>query len=119
LDDIGRALAFARAARVATGSGDERLTLIGFSRGGHLAYAYAAREGGQPRALRHVKALVPLDSYAEVAPDDQVGHHSACAGADFERQAVAAGIIDSDNSFFVQIGQLALSAPDEISPVFA
>src|SRR6185369_14294748 len=44
LDDIGRALAFARAARFAGGSGANRLTLLGFSRGGHLAYAYAARE---------------------------------------------------------------------------
>lgn len=118
LDDIGRALAFARAARVITGSGAGRLTLIGFSRGGHLAYGYAAREGANSEEQRHVKALVPLDVYAELAPDDAFGRATACANADAEKQALAGGVFDNDNSVFVLVGNLAATAPDQPSPVF-
>jgi pimeloyl-ACP methyl ester carboxylesterase len=118
LDDIGRALGFARAVRVAGSSGNDRLTLVGFSRGGHLAYAYAAREGAAPRASRHVKALVPVDVFAEIAPGDEPARANACDNAAFERDALATGTVDSDNSFFVSIGRLALDAPSAPSPFF-
>jgi pimeloyl-ACP methyl ester carboxylesterase len=118
IDDIGRALSLARAARAATGSGAERLTLVGFSRGGQLAYAYTAAEASRPSWQRHVKGLVPLDVYAEIAPDDEPLRESACVNRDFERDLLAAGVIDSENSFIVSIGQLAQSAPDDPSPFF-
>ena len=70
LDDTGVALATARVLRAATGSGFDRLHLVGFSRGGFLAYVYAAAEGARPAALRHVKGLVPLDVWAELPPED-------------------------------------------------
>src|SRR5262249_11877399 len=53
VDDIGRALGFARAIRAATGSGAGRIALVGFSHGAQLAYVYTAVEGGRPAAQRH------------------------------------------------------------------
>jgi pimeloyl-ACP methyl ester carboxylesterase len=117
LDDIGRALAFARGVRVLGGSG-EKMTLAGFSRGGHLAYAYAAREGGRRPAQRHVKSLAILDVYAEIAPNDQAARDTACANAEAERQALAGGTVDSDNGIFILLGSLALNAPGDPSPFF-
>jgi pimeloyl-ACP methyl ester carboxylesterase len=117
LDDIGRALAFARTTRVLTGSGAERLTLLGFSRGGQLAYAYTSREAQKPAFERHVKGLVPLDVYAEIAPADEEFRQTLCTSAYYEQLDLAAGVVDSDNSLFIALGSLARTAPDEQSPI--
>lgn len=118
IDDTGRALAAARAVRLLTGSGLERLHLIGFSRGGFLAYAYAASEGARRPFQRHVKGLVPLDVWAEIPPEDEAARAWICEGAAFERQLVADGVTDSENSFFIALGELAQSSPDDASPFF-
>lgn len=118
LDDIGLALGFARALRVATGGGAARLSLSGFSRGGQLAYAYTAIEANRPAWQRHVKALVPLDVYGEIAPADAEQRQYLCFVADYLRDTVAAGELDSDNSSGILFGQLALTAPDDPSPYF-
>jgi RNA polymerase sigma-70 factor len=118
VDDIGRGLAFARAARLLTGSGAGRLALLGFSRGGQLAYAYTAAEATRPAALRHVKGLVPLDVYAVIAPEDEALRLYACEGRDIERELLADGVIDSENSFIIGLGVGALTAPDAESPFF-
>lgn len=118
LDDIGRALAVARAVRLATGSGGDRLHLVGFSRGGFLAYAYAARDATLPAAQRSVKGLVPLDIWAELPPEDTDARAFICESAAFEYALIADGVTDSENSFFIAIGELALSDPDGPSPFF-
>lgn len=118
LDDLGLALGAARAIRAATGAGLGRLHLVGFSRGGFLAYAYAAAEGARPAALRHVKGLVPLDTWAVPPPDAVDARAFLCEGAALERQLVADGVVDSDNSFFITIGALARTAPHDASPFF-
>ena len=117
-DDIGRALAFARAARAATDSGAGRIALVGFSHGAQLAYVYAAVEGGRPAAQRHVRALAALDVYAEIAPEDAALHDFACANSAFEYDAVAQGVIDAPNDFQIALGQLDRAAPDDPSPLF-
>lgn len=118
LSDIDKALAFARTTRLATGSGADRVALVGFSRGGHLAYAYAATEAKKPAWQRHVSALVPIDVYAVIAPEDEAMRQNACARRDAERDALAAGLVDADNSLLVGVGQLARRAPDDASPFF-
>jgi len=104
LDDLGRALALARAA-----SG-KRLALVGFSHGGQLAYLYAAADG------RNVDALVPIDIYEDIAPADADLRATACDNAAFERDFLAQGFIDADNSFIIALGELARTAPDEVRP---
>lgn len=116
LDDLARALAFARAVRAVTGSGLDRLALIGFSHGAQLAYLYAALEGGRPAAQRHVRALAPIDIYAEIAPEDAELRASACANSAAEYDFVAQGFIDATNDFFIALGELDRSAPDDPTP---
>lgn len=118
LDDIGAALAFARALRLAGGDGADRLALIGFSHGAQLAYLYAAVEGGRPAAQRHVKALVPMDIYAELAPEDADLAAAACANSALEYDLVAKGVTDSPNDFFITLGRLDRTAPADASPFF-
>lgn len=118
LDDIGAALAFVRAVRLAGGAGADQLALIGFSHGAQLAYLYAAVEGGRPAAQRHVKALVPMDIYAELAPEDADLRAAACGNSAYEYEQVAAGNVDSPNDFFITLGQLDRTAPADPSPFF-
>lgn len=117
-DDIGRALAFARATRAATGSGPGRIALGGFSHGAQLAYLYAALDGGRPAALRQVRAVVALDIYAEIAPEDAQLRASACANSAVEYDLLAQGFVDSPNDFLIALGELDRTAPDEPSPFF-
>lgn len=116
LGDIGTALAFARGIRLVTDGKVDRLTFIGFSRGGQLGYYYAAREGALPPWQRHLEGLVPLDVFASIAPEDEDIRQTFCAIAASEYQAVADGFVDTGNSFNVEVGALAVSAPDEQTP---
>jgi hypothetical protein len=116
VDDIGTALAFARAARTLSGAGADRMTLMGFSSGAMLSYSYAGAEAARPLAARHVKAMVPIDMYARIAPEDEPLRTRACNRRDSGRADLAAGIFDVDNTFFQQMGALAQATPDDPSP---
>jgi hypothetical protein len=118
VDDTRAALAFARAVRLLGGSGGGRLALLGFSHGSQLAYAVAGFEGGKPAAQRHVDAVVAMDWWGAYGPDQEAERQAACDFAAAEYQSVADGAIDVDNGFFISIGQLALDAPDDLSPWF-
>jgi pimeloyl-ACP methyl ester carboxylesterase len=117
LGDVRTALGFARAVRLLNGRAD-RLNLVGFSRGGQIAYAYASQEAALPRGKRHVDGLVPLDVYFTVPPDAEATRQFFCESAAYEQQALADGIVDSENSFLITVGQLAIDAPDDESPLF-
>ena len=116
LDDLGVALAFARGVRLATSGSTARLTLVGFSRGGELAYFYASREATRPSSLRHVGGLVPLDVYVSLSPEDEDLRQFFCFSAAAEYDALAQGFTDVPNDFQQAVGQLALDAPDDPSP---
>jgi hypothetical protein len=118
IDDTGHALAFARTLRALTGAGSERMTLVGFSHGGQLAYEYVNVESQRPLGQRHVKNLVPIDIYARIAPADAVLRTRACGRRDDERAALAAGAVDSENITTALLGSLARSAPLDPSPIF-
>jgi hypothetical protein len=118
LADIDTALTAARALRLADGSGGGRMALAGFSRGGQLAYLFASQDAARPAWRRQIKALVPIDVYAEIAPLDEDLRLTACASRDFERQLLSDGVVDSENSFIIGVGQLALTDPDGASPYF-
>lgn len=112
LDDLDASLAFARGIRLVTDASTDRITLVGFSRGGELAYFHASREGARPAALRHVKALVPLDVYVSLAPEDEALRQFFCDMAAYEYDALAAGEVDVPNDFQIEAGRGALTAPD-------
>jgi hypothetical protein len=118
IDDVGHALAFARATRAVTDGDARPIVLAGFSHGAELAYAAASVDATHPPPLRHVSALVPIDIYYDIAPEDQPLRDAACESAAFERDLVAQGVTDADNSFIITEGTLARSAPDDPSPLF-
>ncbi|MEJ7599490.1 MAG: hypothetical protein WKG01_16400 [Kofleriaceae bacterium] len=117
IDDTRAALAFARAVRGVSGAGADKLALVGFSHGAQLAYAYAAVEAGRPAAQRHVDAIVPLDFYASLPPEEDAFRQTFCESSAFVYDLVAAGEIDFPNQFQIDVGTLALTAPDEVSPI--
>jgi hypothetical protein len=114
--DVQAAIAFARAFRVATGNGADRFSVVGFSHGGQLAYHVAAVDGGRPAPLRQIDAVAPLDWYATYSPEEEAERLATCELAAGEYQAVADGFIDSSNEFFIVVGDLARSAPDDTTP---
>jgi hypothetical protein len=118
VDDVARALGIARGVRALTGGGFGPLHLLGFSRGGFLAYAAAVADAALPAGARQVRSLIPLDIWAEIPPEDGAARAATCASAAAERDAVSQGLTDSDNSFFIALGQLAPVAPHEPSPLF-
>jgi hypothetical protein len=118
LEDVRRALALARGLRGAGGDGFGRLTLGGFSHGGQLAYAYAGQEAQRSPALRHVRALVPLDVYYRLGPDDEVARQAACQRYQNAAADIAAGIDEEDNSIFPLLAGLSRDAPADPSPIF-
>ena len=61
---------------------------------------------------------MPLDVYAAIAPADEDARQFLCASADYERQDFAAGVVDTPNGFFIELGSLARSAPADPSPYF-
>jgi pimeloyl-ACP methyl ester carboxylesterase len=116
LGDIGSALGFARGIRLITDASVDRMTLVGFSRGGQLAYSYASQEAARPALQRHLKGLVPLDVYATLSPADEDLRQFFCEAAFFEYQALADGEVDTPNTLQIRIGALALEAPDDPTP---
>ncbi len=117
LADISHAVTIARLVRMATGSGGERLHLVGFSRGGYLAYVAAAVDAIRPPAQRQVKGLVPLDIWAVVDPADTTTRELICEYAAYDRFVQEQGFIDSPNDFLMKVGQLALRKPNDVSPL--
>lgn len=111
VNDTRAGLALAR-----TLHGGGKVDLVGFSHGAQLAYAVAGYEGGLPAAQRHVGAIAPLDWWGGYGPDQEADRLGACAFSDDEYALVADGVTDSSNEFFIDLGTLARSAPDEITP---
>lgn len=61
INDIERALSFARQVRTQTGSDGGRLALLGWSRGGWLGFGLLSQESEQSCSNRQVKGYVPVD----------------------------------------------------------
>src|SRR5262249_11038201 len=62
IDDLEQALSFARSLRTQTGSPDNRLVLLGWSRGGWIGYALLNQESQKRIEERNVRAYIPVDN---------------------------------------------------------
>jgi hypothetical protein len=115
--DLAVGLSFARATRLVTGNGFARLTLLGWSRGGIIGYAYLNAESQLPPGLRNVKGFIPVDIYLKT--NDAVFRQNACTRYAAEQAAIDAGTYQSANGTIVlTIAALATSDPAGSSPVF-
>ena len=118
VEDLRTALGFARLVRGISGGDADRMTLMGFSIGALLTYSYAGAEAVRPPRERHVKAIVPIDIYARIAPENEDLRQKACQRRDQGRADMAGGFFDVDNSFIQQLGSFFQTAPDDPSPIW-
>jgi pimeloyl-ACP methyl ester carboxylesterase len=92
--------------------------LLGWSRGGMLAYAYAAAESQLPAGLRHVSGIIPVDIYLKT--DVESRRQDACARHAEGRALIDAGYPANGTGMMISaLGGLAQLDPAGASPVFA
>ena len=116
IDDLEQALAFARSVRTQTGSPGNRLTLLGWSRGGEIGYALLNQESQKQGRERNVRAYIPVDTFFKT--QDPTVHTTMCDAEAAANADIAAGIYAYDSLIFVQLGQLAVTDPNGESPIF-
>jgi pimeloyl-ACP methyl ester carboxylesterase len=112
LADMRLATSVERVVRLLTGDGGGRTALLGWSRGGELAYAYASMESQLPPAERNVSALIPTDTLARYAPADASFRRNLCRAYAQDKIAWESGTDAVTFNDYVTLGRAALTAPD-------
>lgn len=115
MEDIGVALQFMRVSRLFSGSGFQKVTLLGWSRGGITGYAYLGMESQRHPAFRQVKAFIPVDIYIKV--NDESRRQYMCAAEQSLSSQRQQGIYSWDYREFITVGELAIAEPDGPSPI--
>ncbi len=119
--DVGTGLAVARKVRALTGSGNGRMDLLGWSRGGMLGYAYLNAETRLPLNVRHVKGFIPVDAVLHFGPQAAQQRQWACARAALAEAGLTAGQLEGGllgpgaGVGVLSLGQAAISLPDEVA----
>jgi pimeloyl-ACP methyl ester carboxylesterase len=116
IDDLEQALSFARSVRTQTGSPHNRLVLLGWSRGGWIGFALLNQESQQRIEERNVRAYIPVDNSFKI--QDPAFRASACDFADGTGADLRAGIYAYSSDPVPQLGQLAITDPNGVSPIF-
>jgi hypothetical protein len=117
--DVGTGLALARAARALNGNGVGKMTLLGWSRGATVSYAYLNAETQLPPELRQVSGFIPVDMPYKLAPDATTERTAACTAYAALAQLQASGQYEGGQLgvLLQYLGMLALAQPDEASPI--
>lgn len=116
IDDLEQALSFARSVRTQTGSPNNRLVLLGWSYGGWIGFALLNQESQMRMEERNVRAYIPVENSFKI--QDPAFKATICDFADGTGADLAAGIYADDKTVVVQIGQLAITDPNGVSPIF-
>ncbi|HEX7318306.1 MAG TPA: hypothetical protein VF297_30655 [Pyrinomonadaceae bacterium] len=118
VSDVAAGIGVARAVRHATGAGDGRVALLGWSRGGIVAYAYANAEAAIPEQSRQVDALIPVDIAFKFNAEHEEQRNGACVRYAGGQQQLASGVYHSPLGVGVRaFGLLAATDPSGASPV--
>ncbi|HEX7956735.1 MAG TPA: hypothetical protein VF508_07330 [Pyrinomonadaceae bacterium] len=116
--DVAAGIGVARAVREATGGGAGKVALLGWSRGGTIAYAYADAEAALPEQARQVDALIPVDIAFKLAPEHEAQRQAACARYAAGLQQLEAKVYHSPMGVGVRtFGLLAATDPAGASPL--
>jgi pimeloyl-ACP methyl ester carboxylesterase len=108
------------AVRAATGAGDGRTALLGWSSGGAIVYAYAEYEAGMPAGARNVSALIPTETFARYTPTDTAGISGACQGYQYANGALQSGTSSFNmQAYFGHEGSAALADPNGPSSLYS
>ena len=117
IDNLRTGMAIARCTRLFTGSGFDRMTLIGLGHGGGGMTGYAAlnHETQLPRFLRHIGAFIPIS--CSFKTDNAAWQTYFCASAQNFADMLEAGIYeDAQGQMFSTMAYLALVDPEGDSP---
>jgi hypothetical protein len=126
--DLGAALKLAESVRRLSGVGtsnNDRMFLLGWSRGATIGYAYLDGESQLPRAQRRVDGFVPMDMVLRFGPEAEAQRVWACeryAALEAARSEgrTEGGLLGPAPGTPVRlIGQLAVQAPNAPSPLAA
>ncbi len=114
--DLGIGLAVARGIRLATGNGNRKVHLLGWSRGAQTVLVYLGAESQLPPGLRQTRGAVLVDSLLK--SDDPAIRAAACARLASNEALLAAGqTVATSGGLFVALGTLAETAPSGGSPI--
>jgi hypothetical protein len=109
------ALEAAQAIRVATGQGNGRMHVLGFSYGVPVGFGMAGMETRLPPGRRLIKGLIMADY--ELLPEDPALQAKACTNASGTESQIAAGVFgDPGGTALRTMGFLAETDPDGSSP---
>lgn len=112
------AMSLARLIRGFTGQGFRKMNLLGFSYGEMIAFDVAGRETQQHPIMNDINGLIPVDHAMKYAPEDEEFRLFACASAAAYKEQLSMGVYTTTDGYvFTMLGNLALAAPDEISPI--
>ncbi len=119
IDDIGTGIAVARLVRLFTGNGLRKMTLLGYSQGSVMGYAFLNGEAQMPPGRRSVSSFIPVDwGLAYDDPGMQADECEYLSGyVDLYHQGVY-GFDDDPDGFYASIGILARDDPDGDSPYY-
>jgi pimeloyl-ACP methyl ester carboxylesterase len=112
--DLGVALNTARHIRALTGSGFDRMFLLGWSLGGWVSYAYLNDDSQLPPGQQNVKAFIPVEIYLKTnVPSLKT---AACQRQQlFEADLAAGNDANATGGLLALIGSLAATDPDGVS----
>jgi hypothetical protein len=115
VDDLLSAMAVARASRLLTGNGFDRMILLGYSSGGATGYAALNHETQLSLGRRQIRGFVSADMLLKA--NDPAMRQSFVNDEALYRVPYDNGTSQADIPFQL-IGQLARTSPDAESPIF-
>jgi pimeloyl-ACP methyl ester carboxylesterase len=116
IKDVLLATRTARWARVLTGQDSGGLILGGHSSGAALTFAVANTEAVLPQDKRDIIGIVPVDMVYKLSPDAKDQSDFSCWAETTYRDLVASGLFFFDNFANFEMGRLARTDPNGISP---
>jgi hypothetical protein len=116
MNNLQLGVGLARALRLVTGSGGDPMLLAGYSSGGYVAAALLDRETQLPALLRQVKGYINVD--IPLKPGDPGIRAALLADLANQDASIAGGQFGAFQPFRL-MAQLASTAPDDASPIFA
>jgi len=112
------AMTIARLIRGYTIQNFDRMNLLGFSYSVKIAYGAAGRETQLPKIARNVKGIIPVDGEMKYAASDEEYRLIICSMTAAIKTQIDNGIYQDETGLtLVYLGNLAITAPDDPSPV--
>lgn len=119
--DVGVGIGFARLVRLLTFNGAGPVTLLGWSRGAAVSYAYLNMEAQWSADKRQVSGYIPVDMAYMFDPKDTNARSAACTGYALLSKVQKGGSYEGGRlgQTLQDVGAYASSAPQLISPLLA